>query len=245
MNCIVFILLSSFSVAIVFGLANNRDNKNNKIKCDSENRHKADSCADKLWFVGKNARKFPETQNQMQKHCKQTTNLIKCVKDFTDNCAKGVQKQLANVMLYTVKMNQKQYCTKSVKRDEVVSFSFCGNAIRDASSDCMEEFLNGLGKAKEVDSKNRVPTACCSFHQMKSCIMKAARKLGGPVCTDKPIENLERYIDAMAGNTLNLMCNEYEEDSDKCSQLPSFPKNMKHTKAASIIVGFGELLENL
>jgi len=145
---------------MVCGIVKNKNKKNPKIKCDDQSQANADNCADKLWFVGKNSRKYPESEPQMLKHCKQTLNLIKCVKDFTDQCGQGVQKQLANVMLYTVKMNQKSYCTKSSKREEVISFSSCGNSIREATNKCMESFLNGLGKANSAESKYKVPQAC-------------------------------------------------------------------------------------
>lgn len=131
------------------------------LECDDENRKKADLCAEKLWFTGRNARKFPESDEQMQKHCKQTLNLIKCCKDYTDSCAKGVQKQLANVLLYTQKMNQKSYCSKAHKRDEVVQFASCGNSIKQDASHCLDSFLDDLGKAKAVkEAKLRVPHAC-------------------------------------------------------------------------------------
>ncbi|CAG2172194.1 unnamed protein product [Oppiella nova] len=215
------------------------------IKCDVESRKKADACADKLWFVGRNSRKYPETSQQMQKHCKQTNALIRCAKDYTDSCAKGVQKQLANVMLFTAKTNQKSYCSKASKREEVLSFASCGNAIRDPSSTCMDTFLVNLGKANAMESKFKVPHACCAFHGLKSCIMRAARDKGSPDCVDKKMENYEKYINAMAGNTLNLMCTDYEEDSDKCSKLPPLPTGAKYSKAPTIMVGFGNLLTNL
>ena len=52
--------------------------------CSREAKARADTCADKLWFVGRKSRKYPENEFELQKHCKQTTNLIKCVKHFTD-----------------------------------------------------------------------------------------------------------------------------------------------------------------
>ncbi|CAG2106572.1 unnamed protein product [Medioppia subpectinata] len=215
-----------------------------EIKCDVENRKKADACADKLFFVGRNSRKYPETSQQMSKHCKQTNSLIRCAKDYTDTCAKGVQKQLANVMLYTVKTNQKSYCSKSSKREEVISFAACGNAVRDETSTCMDNFLMNLGKANAVEQKYKVPHACCAFHKLKGCIMTAARDKGSPVCVEKKLENYEKYINAMAGNTLNLMCTDYEEDSDKCQKLPPMPTGAKYAKATTIMVGFGNLLLN-
>ncbi len=60
----------------------------------------------KLMFVLKNDGLTEESRKnfpKMKYKCsKQTTNPIKCVKDYTDQCGKEVQKQLANVMLYIV-----------------------------------------------------------------------------------------------------------------------------------------------
>ena len=75
--------------------------------------------------------------------------------------------------------------------------------------------------------------------------MRAARDKGQNACPDKKLDNFEKYINAMAGNTLNLMCTDYEEDSDKCSKLPPLPKNAKVTKAPTIMIGFGQLLLDL
>ncbi len=47
---------------------------------------------------------------------------------------------------------------------------------------------------------------------MKSCIMKSARNAGNNICGDKKCDDFEKYINSMSGNTLNLMCGEYEED---------------------------------
>ena len=76
----------------------------------------------------------------MTKHCKETTELIACVKDHTNRCGNELQKQLANVMLFTMKTNDKLYCSKSAKRQEFLSFGVCANKIRDQSNKCMEKF---------------------------------------------------------------------------------------------------------
>ncbi len=155
-----YILLFECIVAMVSSSTNSNHNRNHEIKCNEENRIKADVCAEKLWFVGRKSRKYPENEVQMQKYCKQTINLIKCVKDYTDQCGKEIQKQLANVMLYSVKANQKSYCNKAAKRDEVISMSMCANSIRDESSACMDKFLTDLAKSNEVETKYKIPEAC-------------------------------------------------------------------------------------
>jgi hypothetical protein len=135
-------------------------NRNHGIKCDEENRIRANACAEKLWFVGRNSRKYPENEAQMHKYCKQTANFIKCVKDYTDQCGQETQKHLAHMMLYYLKINQKSYCSKSVKREEVISLSSCANSLRSESSACMDRFMNDLGKSNGVEFKYKIPEAC-------------------------------------------------------------------------------------
>ena len=81
-----------------------------------------------------------------------------------------------------------------------------------------------------------------AFHQMKACIMKSAQESDQRLCSEKSVENLEKYINTMSGNTLNLMCADYDEDSDKCKQLPNLPKGVKFSKPLTIIEGFGKIL---
>ncbi|CAG2181276.1 unnamed protein product, partial [Oppiella nova] len=209
--------------------------------CDDEHKIKANVCADKLWFVGRRSRKYPENEPELEKHCKQTANLIACVKDYTDVCGKETHKQLANVMLFTVKQIDKNYCTKSTKKQELMSFSACGNQIRDQSNKCMDQFMVELGKSNAFETRMKVPHACCAFHELKACIMSSARK--ARMCSEKSMDNYEKYITSMAGNTLSLMCTDYEEDSDKCQHLPHLPKGAKYSKAPSVIDGFGRILD--
>jgi hypothetical protein len=74
--------------------------------------------------------------------------------------------------------------------------------------------------------------------------MKSAQNAGNNICGHKKCDDFEKYINSMSGNTLNLMCGEYEEDSDKCEKLPSLSKSTKFSKPPTIIVGFGQLLED-
>ena len=152
-----------------------RKEKALNVGCTSEAKSTANTCAEKLWFVGRKSRKYPETDPELQKHCKQTSILIKCVKDYTDLCGNELHKQLANVMLFSVRTHDKSYCTKSGKKQEFMSLGVCGNHIRDQTSKCMDEFLVMLGKANAFESKFKVPNACwyvprsfylANFHNM-------------------------------------------------------------------------------
>ncbi|XP_054163719.1 uncharacterized protein LOC128961498 [Oppia nitens] len=218
-----------------------KKDKDVDLMCDDIHKTKANACADKLWFVGHRSRKYPENEPELEKHCKETANLIKCVKDYTDVCGNEVHRQLANVMLYTVKTLDRSYCTKSSKKTELMSFSVCGNHIRDQSNKCMDQFMIALGKSSAYTTKLKVPHACCAFHNLKSCIMSSA--FNDNKCNEKTVDLYEKYISSMASNTVNMMCSDYEEDSDKCQHLPHLPKGTKYSKALSVIDGFGSILD--
>jgi len=191
--------------------------------------------------VGRNSRPYPTSEQQLDHYCRETTDLMSCVTDFTNVCRDGLHKSMSNVMISTVRVNQRNYC--SAKRHEILAMSTCGNAVRGHSTACMDNFLLNLGRANAAAKRHRVPHGCCAYYELKACIMRAARHVGGQVCNHRNLEHLERYINSMAGNTLNMMCGEYEEESDKCSRLPPLPTGAHIRPAPDIFSGFGRLIK--
>lgn len=58
-------------------------------------------------------------------------------------------------------------------------------------------------------------------------------KTGPPNCTERSVEQVDRFTSQLAGDVLNLLCTEYDEDSDKCSKMitPKRRKDQKRTKS--------------
>ncbi|CAG2105858.1 unnamed protein product [Medioppia subpectinata] len=215
--------------------------------CGDERRLRAYLCAERLFFAGHNSRLLPETDLQLDAHCRETPRLIQCVKDFTDRCRHGLHRSAATVMLSTVRFNDRNYCFRPEKRHQLVAMASCGNGIRAHSDRCMNEFLLALGRADHVPVKRyRVPHGCCAFYELKACILKGGAQYSGPsVCTSKQLDQLDRYMDAMAGNTLNMICGDYDQESDRCSRLPPLPSDPHIRPADSLFLGFGQLIKQL
>jgi len=229
MNFIFNVLFLCFYVEITYG-----------ARCDEDSRSIANDCGEKLFFVGRNSRLYPESGPHLDSFCRETTNLMSCVTDFTNACRQGLHRSMTNVMIATVRVNQRNYC--SAKRQELLDMSKCGNAIRGQSANCMDLFLANLGRANVAVKRHRVPHGCCAFYELKACIIRAANRMPGHICNEQRLEHLERYINSMAGNTLNMMCGEYDEDSDKCKRLPPLPTgNIR--PAPDIFSGFGKLIK--
>ena len=132
------------------------------MACNKTNLRKADECGEKLMFIGKNSRKFPVNNVELEKYCSETTKIIQCVKRFTDKCARNdIEKNLANVMLYTVRSVHKSTCGSKKKRGMLVSMANCVNSLRKKSSSLLEGMLVEYGQAMALNDKSfRVPYAC-------------------------------------------------------------------------------------
>lgn len=78
---------------------------------------------------------------------------------------------------------------------------------------------------------------------MRNCILKHAERAGKEVCTEKATDIFEQYIASMAGNTLQLMCNDYDPESDRCEAIKKLPFDPKRAKTPdSLVKAFGDLL---
>ncbi|KAH7639206.1 hypothetical protein DERF_005839 [Dermatophagoides farinae] len=214
------------------------------LTCTETNLANADLCGEKLFFVGKNSRPFPVNETELNDYCNETIQLIKCVRKFTEQCAKNSeQKQLANVMLYTVRSLHRSTCGSKTKRLQLLHMSSCVNSLRKQSSHCMNQMLIRFGQALGLQQQNnRIPYGCCSFHRMKSCVLEHAERQP-KYCDSKSIEYFDQYISNMAGNTLQLMCSDYDGDSDRCQRINRLSYDIsKIILPKSILKAFGNLL---
>ena len=81
-----------------------------------------------------------------------------------------------------------------------------------------------------------------SFYELKKCILRSAHDMHSTECSDSSMESLDKYLSTLSVNTLNLMCNEYEDESNKCQSIPKLAKGVKYSRALNIIDGFSTLL---
>lgn len=79
---------------------------------------------------------------------------------------------------------------------------------------------------------------------MRFCILNAAEKAGSETCNRKATEIFDQYIGSMAGNTLELMCTDFDSDSDRCLTVKKKPFDREDTKTPqSLLHAFGDLLK--
>ena len=81
---------------------------------------------------------------------------------------------------------------------------------------------------------------------MKSCILKSTEKHSKSTCSETNVEEIERIIDGYAFDVLQLICGDYNEESDKCVvMLPKTPKRLPSQKRPkSILPPFINILDS-
>ena len=64
-----------------------------------------------------------------------------------------------------------------------------------------------------------------------------------PNCDAKASEQFDHYVTQMAGNSIQLMCTEYDADSDKCERVLQLQFDQDNVKVpASLLKAFGNLI---
>ena len=65
-------------------------------------------------------------------------------------------------------------------------------------------------------------------------------------CSETEVNKIENLVDSFANDSLNLLCSDYTEDSDKCSAIvDKTPKWTKELTSKSFILPFVAILESL
>ena len=178
----------------------------------------------------------------------ETKALVKNVESYIKKCTKSLSKQLFSVYIFTIKSQLNQLCKKdSKRRQEMLESSKCVNSAKQAFAQCVDRTIDHLQRIKLVDDNKKIPHLCwsvamnnlifqgnylwvCSseYHDNKACNAEGARKSGQ--CTEENLEAIDRFVDSVAGNSLNLLCGDFQEVTDKCKNIGKLPQNVKNPK---------------
>ena len=73
--------------------------------------------------------------------------------------------------------------------------------------------------------------SCSEFYKLKACIIEKGSKYD--VCTEKRLDVISRFIDSLTGNTVDILCTETEEGSDRCNKIvvPKRDRSVKRAKS--------------
>nr|XP_027196351.1 uncharacterized protein LOC113790842 [Dermatophagoides pteronyssinus] len=189
---------------------------------------------------------LPETQAKLKEYCRNITNNKVLSKDFGERCLTGTSQTLLNLQVYNVDRVNKPYCAKNgKKREAFVRWSKCGNAAKPETKKCWDKMNEGMNLARKVaNNKSRIPIVCCKYYAWIKCNSNAWKKTAD--CDQESIEGYEQLIHKATVDSMNLICNRYEDDDAKCSKLfEEIPKKKAKDLRPTPITYIFDIFESL
>lgn len=86
-------------------------------------------------------------------------------------------------------------------------------------------------------------TFLSEYQDHKQCYFEGGRQVTD--CTETNLEIIDRFVDSVAGNSLNILCGEFADGSDKCNKLDKLPKSKNSQKYKSFFIPAIEVLSSL
>ena len=167
----------SLNLVILLSLFSQFECQSSGSRCSQRENNNMDLITSKIVAIGKNGRKFPETMEQGTVFCRyespelylinklsysDTKKYLEQAQSFIVRCLEKFSKQTASVLLFTLKSQLRQICSKNTKRlQELIKFSPCANQQADEIEKCYFGYIDALIGIKDTaDDKQKIPTAC-------------------------------------------------------------------------------------
>ncbi|KAI2805265.1 hypothetical protein BLOT_004259, partial [Blomia tropicalis] len=190
--------------------------------------------------------KLPESESKLNQYCKAVLQNKDFSKDYGERCLTGTSQTLLNLQVYNVERTNKPYCAKNgKKRAPFIRWAKCGNAAKPETKKCWTSMINDMANTRKVtNSKSRIPIVCCKYYKWIKC-MKASWKATS-VCDEEAREGYGNLIHKSTIDSMNLICNRYEDNDEKCNKLfEELPKkknkNLRETPISYIFDVFESL----
>lgn len=206
-----------------------------KWKCDEEDKKKIDDLVAKIMTVGRTDTKFPEDKEGLKVFCKSETESAAKLEDYKDKCLKDQPKQIVSVIIYSMKGLINAYCKNpnSKKTKELIASAKCANEAGAGYLTCSNSYVDLLMAVYDSkDSQKRLGQMCCGYVEVFKCLDEKAKAQS--VCTEKHSETHKQFVRAFFDNAVNIICGDYNEQSDKCDNFKLTRKGGKSVKSRPV-----------
>nr|XP_027205622.1 uncharacterized protein LOC113799220 [Dermatophagoides pteronyssinus] len=221
----------------------NSKNKDQNIedKCLDDVKEKFDINVAKLMSLGRNGRRWPETESEHDSYCAETKRLNQHLDDYKTTCSSGPSKEFASIILFSLRRVTRQYCRKTHtnqrRHKKLFAMYKCSNQLSNQTGKCLEDYIDTLLSTVKLSTiQQKIPYTCCNYFELLKCtddVFHSDQK-----CADSS-ETFQEFVRTIFDDIINVACGDYLEFSDKCQQLPlltkpSLLKNKKRPKSILI-----------
>ena len=135
---------------------------NTKWKCDQEDARKIDEIVSRIHTYGRTDN-FPLTVAEAKPFCKDRIAWVARMEDYKNACLKQQPKQIASVIIYSMKTIINSYCKNphAKKMTDFLTTTGCANDAKSAYQQCNDDYIDLLLAVWDTTSgKTRLAQMC-------------------------------------------------------------------------------------
>jgi len=203
-----------------------------------------ENCIQSLFMIGSPDKHFPNSTEQITAFCGKLKETDTCVKEYTNKCMSPTGKRATQVAIAGISRLAKRMCKSPTKMQEFVKNSKCGNAVIGDMRSCLNDYKLALYGAKQVKVTEKLPILCCKFYDFRGCVRNGFEKVGSEVCPEQSQMFFARIADAFQSDVFDLICNDYDGESDKCSKVV-VPQVTPSAKTKSLFAPLKDVIKSI
>jgi len=203
-----------------------------------------ENCLQQLLMIGGPEKHFPQNTEQITAFCGKLKESDACVKDYTRRCMTPTGKIATEVAIAGIARMTKSMCKSSTKKQEFVKSAKCGNAVIGDMRSCLNDYKMALYGATKAPLSGRLPILCCKFYDFRGCVRNGYERVGSSLCPEESQAYYTRIADSFQSDFFELICNEYDDGSDKCKNVP-VPKVIPSDRTRPLFSPLREVIKSI
>jgi len=200
----------------------------------------------------KSTKGFPVNYKEVQAYCRDITRIVNLSEAFFKECyAKSVQ-DYANILIYTTKRNLRKYCGKKGSRvvREMLKLAPCANKHVKGNPETAKCYVRYFNQTSQlINIKNdmiKIPHACCYFVEAIKCAEDFMNSID---CLRPHVPMLMDYFRTGTSSISDIMCGEYNDQTDACAKLgpapaPAKRNTKKYLTPTSLLIDLMESIKD-
>lgn len=203
---------------------------------------------------------LPQNYQEMVPHCQEEYEAEDCIKNFARKCLPPFERQVCGMLILGAGQVLRKRCAPEGTKEYLTHYR-CIKKTIPTLHDAMDQLIYTLmSVSTEKDADAKIPISCCAFARFLDYASKIVRS--GCSDFDKKAEEYigTKMIKGYVGDVLDLSCQGYESNADKCAKIKLPPggfewKNntlvkipnakLPRNKPNSVVLPFLEIFTNL
>ncbi|KAH9414318.1 hypothetical protein DERP_008517 [Dermatophagoides pteronyssinus] len=182
------------------------------------NKTHADQIVRWLYFFDDPDRIAPDNADAFEQFCNQTNQKELYVKEYARRCLAKFPRQVTSLLMFGIIRKNRQFCSKTRLRKEMIHAAHCLNTIKRKGSKCFSRSIQDFLIIKHMPISGRVGKTCCVYYQLEECLVQQAIETPQS-CSSEDAQMIENLIEGYTGQVVSSICQNYPKSHDSCSKL--------------------------